>query len=696
MLQASPSFWSTLSDHWHQLSQGTRENIVGGLVVAAILALIGLLWKFGKRIWKAITHIFQPTPEAAPTPPPQEVKVRIEVTPTTSAPLTVPTEPPRILRSSNIPRPPAFGFVARRDQEGRDILERLKEELAPEKNQLITLWGAGGVGKTTLAIEVSRALTTVFEGGVAWISADGKPEFALATLLDEIATHLQRPELRQLALDHKSEGVHHVLADAPTPLLVLDNFETISPEEQDACAEWLAKRASCPALITSRDEVTHARPIHILAMSLPEAREFLQKLIAQARRPKAFEGLDNDQLIQVAGRIPLVVQWLIKQIDAAKEPQSVLDDLSQGKGDAAERVFDRSFELAQLGDDGRSTLLALSLFVPSATRVALAEVAGFGGDSDRLDKAVQQLNELWLIETTQGNERVSVEGLTRQLASARLSKDAMSENFRKRFVAYFLKYAGAYAKPTAEDYEALENEKENVLSAMDVAFDMKDWQMVTALAYVVALPVSGVLSVHGYWDEAIKRNKQALEAARKASAEYDVSSFAHNQAIMHENRGELEEARQLYNQSLEIVKKLGNESGIAKTLHELGRLAQTQGHLEEARQLYNQSLEIVKKLGNQSGIANTLHQLGLLAQVQGESEEARQLYNQSLEIKNKLGNQIGIAITLHQLGRLSEERGNADEATRLFREALAIWEKLGSPSADLARRSLARVLNNSS
>src|SRR5262249_46449011 len=65
-----------------------------------------------------------------------------------------------------ISRPPRVGFVARREQDGRDILERLWEELAPERQQIVTLWGPGGVGKTTLAAETVRAMADRFQGRV--------------------------------------------------------------------------------------------------------------------------------------------------------------------------------------------------------------------------------------------------------------------------------------------------------------------------------------------------------------------------------------------------------------------------------------------------------------------------------------------------------------------------------------------------
>jgi len=575
-----------------------------------------------------------------------------------------------------IPRPPVVGFVARRDSEGRDIVERLKAELAPQANQLIVLSGPGGVGKTTLAAETVRALRTVFSQRIVWISALGRDDFALSTLLDEIATQLGRPDLRLLRPDAKSEEVRALTAVAPT-LIILDNFETIADAEKTSCVEFLSDRAFCPVLITTRPKIASARNIIIPAMSIQEADDFLQRLIEQTGNPSAFSQRDRERIKKASDRTPLVMQWVVAQIELAQEADTVLDELAQGIGDAAERVFDRSFDLEQLGDDGRAVLLALSLFAPDASRNALAQAAGFGEDIKRLNEAVKRLAGLWLIKTTAEGRRLSVEGLTRELAKARLTRDSPASDPRKRFVMSFLEFVRTHAAPTPENYEALEAEKANLLSAMDVAFDMQDWGTVQGIAYILALPISGMLSMHGYWDEAIRRNQQALRAARESSSEKDVSSFAHNAGVIHQNRGEIEEARLLYQESMGISKKLGDERSIALTLHQLGALTQGQGELEEARRLYNESLEISKRLGDEDGIALTLHQLGILSQDQGKMDEARQLYNESLGIERKLGNQRVIASTTSQLGIVHKQLGERAESRAKHEESLAIRRKLG-------------------
>lgn len=630
--------------------------------------------------------------------------------------------------ASLIPRPPVVGFVARRDEQGRDIVGLLKEELAPEKGRLVSLWGPGGAGKTTLAAEVVRGTEDIFHGRIVWASSLRRADFNLATLLDEVATQLGREDLRKLAPGPKAAGVAALVA-AQSTLVVLDNFETIPAEEQARCLDFLAQSAACPALITTRSFIDRddVYNVPLAAMSMEEARDFLQRLVERTRRPSNFDKLDRDDLIRRCEANPLVLQWVVRQIDLAKRPQDVLNDLTHGEGDAAERVFTRSFNLPQVGQDGRDALLALSLFTPNASREALAEVAGFGDDTRRLDRAVEALSSLWLVESTEGNERLFLRGLSRELAKSRLLKNEGADAFRRRYVAHFLLYAQTHAQPTPENLDSLEAEKDNLLGAMDAAFDMGDWEDVMGLR----LAVDKFLSVRGYWDRAVRSGEQAQTAAHKAGSERDAAHFMmcvarirsnrgeyaeaermyrelletfrrfgseinvaaclHQLGMISQFRGELKEAGRLYAESLEIERSLDNQSGIAVSLHQLGRLAKMQGELEEARQLYAESLQIHESLGDQVNIANNLHELGAVAEEQGDLVEARRLYCKSLDIEQKHGHQHGIALSLGTLGLLAEKEGDKVEAARLLREALSIFEQLGSPWAEVARKDVARL-----
>jgi tetratricopeptide (TPR) repeat protein len=633
-----------------------------------------------------------------------------------------------------IPRPPVIGFVARRDAQGRDIIGRLKAELAPESNQLVTLSGPGGIGKTTLAAEAARRLQEAYENRIVWCSAEGRSDFTLLSLLDDIATQLKHADLRTLSPAEKAEQVRALVGSSPT-LVVLDNYETIDANEKGRIEAWF-RSAQCPSLFTSRPKVPETIFVPISAMSRDEAAEFLENLTGQTQDPQIFTPEVCDHVYRTAEANPYVMQWVVAQIDEAQEPDTVLKELAEGEGDVAERVFTRSFSLPQLGDDGRDVLLALSLAAPSASREALMAVASMGEDHDRLEQAVKHLYALWLIKGVNKNRRLAIEGLTRSMAAARLSKDSRAGEFRRRFVAYFLSYVMELREPSPENFNALEAEKNNLLSAAEMALALEDWGSVMEMAYVLSNPVDGMLSVRGYWDEAVRLGEQSLHASRAIQDEEQIESSCRRLAGMYLKREELVEARRLYGESMEINKRLGNRSGIALTswglgnifmaqgffdeakeqyqksleifrelgeerhiagaINQLGMIAKEKGDHQEGRRLYGESLEIKKRLGDEAGAAATLHNLAVLAQEQGELEEARRLYLGSLDISRRLGDQSSVATTLHELGRFAEEKGDAAEAIRLYREALVIFQRIGSPDEKLARDSLAGVEDKSS
>jgi hypothetical protein len=411
-------------------------------------------------------------------------------------------EAPKVAPHLHIPEVLRVPFVSRKGRNREDIVEHLKEELAPHNNRLITLWGAGGVGKTAIAVEVARALVGAYSQRVVWVNADGREDFGISTLLDEIATQLGKEDLRKLALEPKEEQVAAALTTAPA-LIVLDNFETIPPEEGRNCAEWLAQPAMCSALITTRENIRQAhRNIPTDPLHPEEAQELLRRTISEAHDQQAFANLDRERVIQVSEANPLVLQWIVRQIDLAQDAEEVLEDLKHGEGTAAERVFNRSFELAQLDNGGRAVLLALAMFVPSATRKALAEVSGLGKDKDRkrFRDAVKTLSSLWLLRTVEAGERLAVEGLTRELTKARLLHDPRSKTIRPRYLSRLLVLAEANSKTRPSHLNIIEAEKDNFLNATNLASELGELKSLMR----IRLAIDDFLRVRGYWDDSIR------------------------------------------------------------------------------------------------------------------------------------------------------------------------------------------------
>jgi tetratricopeptide (TPR) repeat protein len=577
---------------------------------------------------------------------------------------------------ASIPAPPSFGFVPRAGRDGRDIIERLQEELSPQSRRLVALWGAGGVGKTTLAAEAVRTIAATTGQRVVWVTAEGRPNFTFTTLLDDIAEQYDRTELRPLAVGPKEEAVRALIAAAPT-LVVLDDFETIPPEEEPRCLEFLSQRAPCPALITTRQRVEGALLILLDTMSEVEADKFLDSLVTQTQDPDIYTESVRKRILATAESNPLVVQWVVGQIDLAEAPDEVLSELSQGEGEAAQRVFDRSFNLKQMEDGGRRVLLALSLFKPSGTRHMVSEVAGMNltreRDKKRFKKARQTLASLRLIKQTPDDHRLAVAGLTRDLAQARLARDPRAKTFRPRFVSRFVRYAESHKQPTVANLNALEAEKDNLLGAMDVAYETGDWASVSRIMFAIG----EFLLIRGYWDEAIRRGEQALASTRRIGNEKNSLFHSENMARVRVHRGEYKEARRIFEQALAYYKKIGDEYQASITSVNLGALAYSESDYGEARRLYEESLELKKKVGDQGSIANILHNLGALAYAQGDYAQARQLYEESLEIDKKVGNRSSIPNTLCSLGELAYAQGDYGEALRLYEESLKTNKILG-------------------
>jgi len=583
------------------------------------------------------------------------------------------------------PRRPEPRFIDRHDHDGRDLVKRVSEALAA--NRLVTVRGAGGVGKTTLAIEVAHRLCPEpYSGGVIWHTADAQPDFTLVTLVDKTLTDLGREEARTLAPDAKADLANRLLTEAMPCLLVLDRFDNIADEDQTAIIAFL-KELSCPVLVTSRKSLPIGQNIHIGPMTPDEANQFLQSLVEQSTERAKLERVGLEEIAQVAERNPMLMRWLVAQLEQAMRPQDVFDDIARGTGEAVDRIFGRTFHL--LGDDGQTALLALALFVPTASREALAAVCGFEDGRDRVNEAIRRLAAFDLLDTAVEGDRLGIVALTRHLTEAQLKEDERTEGLKGRFIAYFLAYAEGHPRVTKEDLDALDDERANLLAALDYAYAIEDWESVMRIANAIAFP--GLLDIRGYWDEAITWGERAAEAASQVNLPALAAAFSGDVGTIRLGRGGYAEARQAYQKALLFFQKEGDEPNVAVALHQLGRVAQLQGNYQEAKDLYIQSLEIKRNLGDQAGIVSSLHQLGIIAQLQGDYQEAEDLYNQSLEIKRNLGDQTGMASSLHQLGSLAEEKGEVEEAAQLYRQALAILERLGSPDAEIARRSLTRV-----
>lgn len=573
-----------------------------------------------------------------------------------------------------VPRTPEAGFfVPRRNRQGCDILELIQRELTGEQDHLVALWGAGGTGKTTLAVQAVRKMT--FERGfrVIWIGADKRNDFSFSTFIEEFARQLNVENASRLSVESKITKLKS-LVDRSSTLVVLDNFETISPDEGQKCLDCLKNEITCRALFTTRERLKPAVNIPVDEMSIAEALEFLERLVEKSGEPTAIN-FNRERVIKAAGANPEVMQWVIAQLSRAQRPDDVLDELSHGAGEAVERVFSRSFNLPQLGDDGRTALLALAFFVPSATREALAAIAGFASDIKRTNQAIASIASLRLLATPL-DERLALHALTRDLAKAQLTEEDRAD-FQRRFIEHFLKLAEDHSNLLPDRHDALDAEEDNSLNALRLASEGQDWSAV--LRFYSTL--KGFLNLRGHWREALTTALQAKNAARELHDESLAQILAVEAGIISMHTGDRKKGEQFFNDALAFYQRTGDGANLARVLHNIGIVAYDGGKLKEAQRRFDDSLAIKCRIGDKNGMANTLYQKAMIEEDRQDFFAAYQFYSQSLKLKEGLNDRASLAIILHSLAVIARQQRDYSKVRELYKKSLKINKELGDSLA---------------
>src|SRR5215208_4025824 len=167
---------------------------------------------------------------------------------------------------ASLPRRPYF---VGREEEINAILQSLQPN---SRTFIIGIEGIGGVGKSTLATEVSyRCIENDLFESVIWISAKEStltlhgiepiiPEAkTLSDILIMIGTNLGFPTIGNLAIKDQINRAYSLLSKRST-LLVLDNFETLSKLEQRDILDFLRNTPmTLKVLITSRERVSEGQ-----------------------------------------------------------------------------------------------------------------------------------------------------------------------------------------------------------------------------------------------------------------------------------------------------------------------------------------------------------------------------------------------------------------------------------------------------
>lgn len=349
--------------------------------------------------------------------------------------------------------PPLRGEFLGREKEKARVLNSLRS-----RSYLISIEGLGGVGKTTLAIEVARSclvgpqavLDPPFEY-VVWVSARDRPEqkLWLNEVLDTTARVLGYPSLMKLSVEQieQKKAEANQLLHAYRTLLIIDNFETI-----DDCAleSWIQDIPDpSKVLITSRtSQLRNTRPIDLKGLEDPAALELIRHS-AGSLGLETLEAASQETLfplVRVTGGNPKAIGMALGYIKRGRLSLNEVIEHLHVAGRTVNTVFDDLFARAWnvMTRNAQDVLLVVPFFVDYASKEALGATTGL--TAYYLDNAVEELVELKLLDIKEAsvamNQRYSIHPLTRAFASAQRGKIlACDRQTRKRWSEYYLNLA---------------------------------------------------------------------------------------------------------------------------------------------------------------------------------------------------------------------------------------------------------------
>jgi predicted ATPase len=417
----------------------------------------------------------------------------------------LPTEFPPLRTLDDSPgnlRPATTSFIGR-ESDVADINTALRA------HRLVTLTGAGGVGKTRLALEVARQLADEFPDGV-WV-------FELAAVTDPSAV----PDavgavlgITQQPGKTVSESVAAAL-EGRVRLLVFDNCEHVRDAAADLAEAILARSASVKILATSREGVGVADEQLWLVPSLDvgagidsaAVNLFVERARSVASRFSLANADEAGAVVEICRRldgIPLAIELAASRMASmtAREVRDRLDHrfrLLVGSRRGLERHQTLRHAVAwsydHLDDAEKALLERCSVFAGGFDLQSACAVAGLDDVDDYavldlLDALVRK--SLLVANRSSGRTRYSMLETIRQFAEEQLVASGAAAEARSTHARYF---AGREADVLAlwdsprqrEAYDWFSAELPNLRTAFRWAADRGDLDVAATIATYPAL-----------------------------------------------------------------------------------------------------------------------------------------------------------------------------------------------------------------
>ncbi len=619
------------------------------------------------------------------------------------------------MRAANVRLPSVLTRFVGRQREVAEVIALTRRQ------RLVTLTGAGGSGKTRLALEVAADVGTRPGQRVLFVELAGAGPGSVKAAI-ALAAGVRAEGAGRRPID---DVVAEALAGQPT-LLVLDNCEHVITEAAGVAASLLSRCDALVVLATSRQPlaISGEQVWRMPPLSLPDAgtrsmaaalqSDAVRLFVDRARTARAdatFGDGDAAAVVLICRRLdglPLAIELAAARVTVLT-PDEIADRLDDslrmlrgGPRDgpdrhrAVETALDWSYRLL---DRSEQQLLArLSVFRGSFTHDAVIAVCGWGDlASDHLLDGMSALVDKSLVVATLEGTSSSFRLLetVRQYSAERAEEAGQLAELRRRHAAYY----AARVKVTAPRLRG--PDPAAALRWLDQHGD----DIHAALAWLEqAAQPGGLLDLAAvlwlYWDYrfGLTEGRDWLSRALRAPAGEDGRSRAlalagaAKLAFMDDDPAAAGAACQ---EGLDVALELGLPSSRAPFLVILADLARCRGDDEEVIQAFcKEAAALFRAQGDLSGEADALRVVAYEAMDRGDLVAAERWGDRCVELWDRCGDSERSAGIRLLLGNLFVERGQLPEAERLHQESLLLFDRAKEPwGTSQAICSLAALAN---
>jgi predicted ATPase/class 3 adenylate cyclase/DNA-binding CsgD family transcriptional regulator len=517
-------------------------------------------------------------------------------------------------------------------------------------NRLVTLTGAGGAGKTRLAVQIAADMATEFADGVWYVD--------LAPVTDPDVVPVTTARVLGLP-DQPGQPTMDVVARFIRDrqmLILLDNCEHLLDASAELITALLSGGPALTLLATSREPIGVAGEVSWRVPSLSPDDDAIELFTDRAQRAKPDFRItpDNAETVTEICRrldgLPLAIELAAARVRALS-PSEILDSLrdtfrlltggartSVRRQQTLRASVDWSHEL--LSEPEQLLFRRLAVFLGGFDLDAAQAVAG-GGEVERyqvLDQLTLLVDKsLVVAEDTGHGTRYRLLETVRQYAQEKLREAREGDDVRTRHRDHYTAMAAVLDVPGDGGYQERVEWAEAEIDNLRAAFVWSRERADDELTLALASSLQPLWLRRGRMQEGLNWLSAALACDNPQSGDALVARVraSADKALLTSFTGSTE-GREEAEQALATARELGDPALVMRALTSCGALVNAYD-LEVAGPFFAEATELARELGDSRSLAQIIALDWMTGRVLNEPAAAHVAAEEGLRIAEDLG-----------------------------------------------------------